>query len=55
MHFYQLIRLTLDRPSQLDHVRKTPTQFNFKLEWDKESNQEVSRLTCWAEFNNNAK
>jgi len=46
MHFFRLIRLTLDRPSQLDHVIKTPTQFNFKLELGKESNQEISKLKC---------
>ena len=55
MHFFRLIRLILDRPSQLDHVKKTLTQFNFKLELGKESNQEVSRLICWAKFNNNTK
>ena len=47
--------ISLDRPSQLGHIRTTLTWFNFKLGLGKKSSREVSRLTLRTMFNNNTK
>jgi len=39
--FYQLIRLSLDRPSRLGHNKKTPTKFSFKLTLGKKLGHKV--------------